>query len=188
MNIKLINIITNIFIHNNSLYKNNFKCILKNNIMLPTLYYFNDKSSIEHIYPKSLLLKKDYDNFHNLYRASAKINNIRSNYKFSDDKNINWIKLNNNNYINHRYKLFNPNDNDKGIISRSLLYMSYQHNYKLFINKNIIYNWCINNKPHINEILHNIYGINIIGHDNPFITYYYHKNYKYFLQNFLNKY
>lgn len=188
MNIKLLNIITNIMLCNN-LLKNNIciqKKILKNNIVFPKLYNINDKSSLEHIYPKSLLLKKDVNDIHNIYCASKKINNIRSNYIFSDETKINWIKINNDNFICHHNKLFNPNNNDKGIISRALLYMTFKHKYKLYINKNTLYKWCINYQPDIKEQLHNIYGLQILGYDNPFITKFYDKNYNQFIVNFLN--
>lgn len=188
MNIKLFNILTNIILHNN-LLKNNIciqKKILKNTLLFPQLYNNNDKSSLEHIYPKSLLLKTHVNDIHNIYCASKKINNLRSNYIFSDVAKINWIKINKDNFICHHYKLFNPCDKDKGIISRALLYMTFKHNYKLYINKNILYKWCINYQPDIKEQLHNIYGLQILGHDNPFITKYYDKNYQKFIVNFLN--
>jgi len=190
MNIKLLNTITNLLLHN-TLLRNNIciqKKILKNEIVFPKLYNIDDKSSLEHIYPKSLLLKKDVNDIHNIFCASKRINNIRSNYIFSDDLSIKWTKINNNNYICHYNKLFNPNNNDKGIISRALLYMTYKHNYKLYINKNILYKWCMNNHPDIKEQLHNVYGLQILGYDNPFITKYYDKNYIKFITNFLNKY
>ena len=152
--------------------------ILKNNILLPTLY--NDKCcsmSIEHIYPKCFLHQRHANDFHNTFRASKSINNLRSNYMFSDEKNIIWEHINNGNYISHKHKLFNPRDSDKGIIARAILYMKYKYNYNLIINKNMLYNWCIKYEPTFKENLHNLNGIKIQGNDNPLISKFYDKNY-----------
>lgn len=167
-------------------YSSNPKNILKNNILLPTLY--NDKygpMSNEHIYPKCFLNKKHYYEFHNIFRASKGINNIRSNYMFSDLKNISWTAINKDNYISHKHKLFNPRNIDKGIIARAILYMNYKYNYKLFVNKHILYNWCLKYEPTIYEKLHNINGFKIQGTNNLFISNFYNKDYIYFLKHVL---
>jgi len=154
------------------------KLILKNNILLPILY--NDKCcsiSIEHIYPKCFLSKEHYYDFHNTFRACKSINNIRSNYMFSDTKNITWININYGNYISHKHKLFKPRDQDKGIIARAILYMSYKYKYKIFMDKHILYNWCLKYEPSIKEQLHNLNGYKIQGNYNIFISKFYDKNY-----------
>ena len=159
------------------------KQILKNNILLPTLY--NDKSeimSIEHVYPKCFLKELHNNDFHNTFRASKFINNLRSNYMFSDIKNISWIHVSNDNYISHKYKLFNPRNTDKGIIARAILYMNYKYDYKIIMCKDIIYKWCINYEPTFKEKLHNFYGYKIQGNYNPFISKFYDKNYIHFLK------
>ena len=152
--------------------------ILKNNILLPTLY--NDKCypmSIEHIYPKCFLNHRHTNDFHNTFRASKNINNLRSNYMYSDVKNITWDHINNGNYISHKHKLFKPRDIDKGVIARAILYMKYKYNYNLLMNKNMLYNWCIKYEPTFKENLHNLNGIKIQGNDNPLISKFYDKNY-----------
>lgn len=162
------------------------KQILKHNTILPTLY--NEKyghMSIEHIYPKCFLIQNHYNDFHNTFRANKVINNIRSNYMFSDIKNISWLYVGNDNYISHKHKLFNPRDIDKGIIARAILYMNYKYNYKFLMNKDILYNWCINYEPDIKEQLHNINGYKLQGNYNPFISKFYDKDYSDFVQYIL---
>jgi endonuclease I len=169
------------------IYKNP-KEILKNNKLLPILYNENSNIiSIEHIYPKCFLNKDHFSDFHNTFRSSKKINNLRSNYMFSDLKNITWIHIHDNNYISHKYKLFNPRDCDKGIIARAMLYMTYQYNYKILMDKRILYNWCMNYKPTIHENLHNFNGKKIQGNFNPFISKFYDKDYDYFVNQIINK-
>jgi hypothetical protein len=167
-------------------YSPNSKHLLKNNILLPTLY--NDKygpMSIEHIYPKCYLNKDHFYDFHNTFRASKCINNIRSNYMYSDIKNITWEYVNNDNYISHKYKLFNPRDIDKGIIARAILYMNYKYDYKLLVNKQILFNWCLKHEPTIKEQLHNLNGFKLQGNYNPFISKFYDKDYICFLKYIL---
>ena len=159
-------------------YFTSSKLLLKNNVLLPTLY--NEKychMSIEHIYPKCFLHHTHTNDFHNTYRASKTINNIRSNYMYSDIKNITWEYVDNDNYISHKHKLFKPRDIDKGVIARAILYMKYKYNYNLLMNKNILYDWCIKYEPTIKEQLHNLNGVQIQGNDNPLISKFYDKNY-----------
>jgi endonuclease I len=162
------------------------KHILKNNILLPTLYNNKYKQiSIEHIYPRCYLKKDHHNDFHNTFIACKSINNIRSNYMYSDIKNITWKHIGYNNYISHEYKLFNPRDDDKGIIARAILYMIYKYNYKILMDKVILYNWCLNNEPSIKEEFHNLNGYKLQGNNNPFISKYYDKDYINFLRYIL---
>lgn len=166
----------------------NSRLLLKNNILLPILY--NDKCnhlSNEHIYPKCFLHTIHTNDFHNIFRASKSINNIRSNYMYSDIKNITWEYINNGNYISHKHKLFKPRDEDKGIIARAILYMKYKYNYNLLMNNNILYNWCLKYEPTIKEQLHNLNGIKIQGNDNPLISKFYDKNYICFINYILEQ-
>jgi endonuclease I len=170
-------------------YSSNPRNILKNNILLPTLY--NDKygpTSNEHIYPKCFLNKDHYHEFHNIFRASKSINNIRSNYMFSDKKNIIWEPINKDNYISHKHKLFNPRNIDKGIIARAILYMNYKYEYDLLVNKEMLYDWCLKYEPTIHEKLHNLNGFKVQGNYNPLISNFYDKNYICFLKNILEIY
>ena len=54
------------------------------------------------VFPKSLMYKRHYNDMHNIFKCDSYINNMRSNYKFVDDYNINsFIRLNEtDNYIN----------------------------------------------------------------------------------------
>jgi hypothetical protein len=163
------------------------KNMLKNNDLLPILY--NNKYnllSIEHVYPKCFLKKEHYNDFHNMFASSKYLNNLRSNYMYSDYKNITWLSIDNDNSISHKYKLFNPRDSDKGIIARAILYMCYEYNYKILMDKNILYNWCIKYQPTISEYLHNKNGYSIQGNNNQFITKYYKKDYYNFVKDFLD--
>lgn len=168
-------------------YYPNKKHLVKNNILLPILYNDNHcPMSIEHIYPKCFLKKDHFDDFHNMFKASKYINNIRSNYMYSDLQNITWQYAYNNNYVCHKYKLFNPRDIDKGIIARAILYMNYKYNYKLLVNKQILFNWCLKYEPNTNEHLHNLNGLIFQGNSNPFISKFYDQDYICFIKNILD--
>lgn len=135
--------------------------------------------SVEHIYPKSLLSKKNEFDMHNLFRTKNYINNMRSNYKFTDKNdekllNNNWIKLESNNYVNKNLKLFIPNEISKGIIARAIMYMAYNFNYnpyKIITPVNLI-KWCIDNPPDEKEIYHNKISMMMQHTSNKFIEEY----------------
>ena len=63
--------------------------------------------------------------------------------------------------------------------------MNYKYNYKLLMNKDILFNWCINYEPTIKEKLHNLNGKHIQGNNNPFISNFYDKNYTQFVKKIL---
>ena len=174
------------FVFNNIKIKNNF--ILNKNF--PTLYYQGDninninninKLSLEHIFPKCYIDKKHHNDLHNIYCANRLINNIRSNFKFIDnndkrflEKNEKWIKIHGLNYINKENRLFIPKNIDKGIISRSILYMCYEYDYKpnKIIDIDTLIDWCFEFKPSIYEKNHNMYVMNKQHKYNKFISYY----------------
>lgn len=151
---------------------------------LPVLYY-NSKNieqlSLEHIFPKCFIDKKHHNDLHNIYTANKLVNNIRSNYKFIDNKDDNfllsndkWIKIHGNNYIDKKNRLFIPKNADKGIISRSILYMCHKYNYspKKVIDVDTLIDWCMEYKPSQFEKNHNIYVYNKQHSDNKFISNY----------------
>jgi len=162
-----------------------FKQIIKNDNLFPILYSKKGPMSLEHIYPKHLLNTSHYNDYHNIFKASKKLNNARSNYIFSDNLDIKWEKLTDDNYISNKYKLFMPREKDRGIIARSILYMSYKYNYKIIMDEKTIINWCLKYKPNIDEYLHNLYITNHCGYENPLISKYYDKNYIYFINNII---
>jgi endonuclease I len=94
-----------------------------------------------------------------------------------DDK---WRKLDEFNYVNTKKKLFIPNNQSKGIISRSIMYMSYNYNYSFskVIDSNNLIDWCLKFPPNKNEYIHNIIVYKYQKNKNKFIDLYHHKNYK----------
>ena len=74
------------------------KCILS--IYNPLIYNINHNHinnsiyTLEHIFPKSYMNKKTYNDMHNIFKCNKEINNYRSNYKFSDFNYINNINYN----------------------------------------------------------------------------------------------
>lgn len=97
---------------------------------------------------------------------------MRSNYKYTDIKDQklldnDWIKLENDNYVNKHDKLFIPNKISKGIIARAIMYLAYNFDYnpyKIITPINLL-KWCIENPPDEKEIYHNKLT-NIIQHTN----------------------
>lgn len=127
--------------------------------------------SIEHIFPRSHIHKKDWNDMHNVIRTVNELNVNRSNYRYTDiithDKN--WIKLNFDNYVNHKQKLFIPNIASRGFISRAILYMckEYDYNHNKIIDKETLLQWfyayppCKYEKYH-NEIIRRLQNTNNI--------------------------
>ena len=166
-----------------SLYLGKNTNVINNNI--------NKMFSIEHVYPRSLLNKQHQYDMHNLFRTTDYLNNMRSNYKFTDkedQKNLNsnnWIKLEYFNYVNKKDKLFIPNDNSKGVIARTLMYLAYNYNYnpyKVISPENLI-KWCLENPPDEKEIFHNKISKLMQENDNKFISEYNGKFYKNTIKN-----
>jgi hypothetical protein len=195
--------IRNNFIFNKKSYSINHS--IKNNILndknMPLLYTNQNKLnntlySIEHIYPISYFKFKNnniiINDMHNLIKTTKFINNARSNYKYSDFKEIiyidnynfniiynnisnnNWKLLDNYNYVNHKKKLFIPNNNSKGFISRAILYISfnYDFDYTKIINTDTLIKWNNRYPPNRNEKYHNYIVNKIQKTDNIFISKY----------------
>jgi hypothetical protein len=148
--------------------------------------------SLEHIYPISFMTNEAKTDMHNLFKTTKYLNNARSNYKFVDHNEYilypnntwftftndvnskNWIKLENDNYVNHKKKLFIPTNESKGIISRSILYITFKYKYKLerIINIDTLISWYLNYPPSNAEKYHNNYVKKIQYTDNKFISSY----------------
>lgn len=171
------------------------KIILEKNPNMPMVYGNNklkDNSiSIEHIFPKSFLYKEHHNDIHNLFLADRYINNKRSNFKFTDDNSLlndkkNWIKLSNN-YINPIKRLFVPYNESKGIIARSILYMSFEYGYQYskIINETILIEWCLKYRPTEHEKFHNEFAFKQQNKLNKFITKYDDLNYYKFIEKTL---
>mgnify|MGYP001074538096 CR=1 FL=1 len=187
--IRLSNIKRSFVIYN--CLSSNIKKDILHNTNMPILYsknnLNNNKYSLEHIYPISYLISnKSKIDMHNLIKTTKYLNNARSNYKYTDFEEINfninnknWIQLENNNYVNHKKKLFIPNNHSKGLISRAILYINDTYFYEInkVINHSTLINWYIYNPPDIYEKYHNNYVKKIQNTDNKFIS-----NYKYYRQ------
>lgn len=137
--------------------------------------------SAEHIYPQCLLDGKQSNDMHNIIKTLNTLNANRSNYKFHEDydiKNKNWVELECNNYVNHKDKVFVPNNDSRGFISRAILYMykEYNCNPKKIIDIEILKKWYYNFSPTIDERYHNDIIKRLQNKNNIFISNYNKKN------------
>jgi len=171
---------------------------IKNNIIHsshnPQIYNINlnkiniyNRPTLEHIFPKCYMNKISFNDMHNIFSCNSFINNQRSNYKFidiNDNEYYNYKKLfininNTDNYYSPKLKLFIPEDSSKGIISRTIMYMSYEYKYKydkIITYQNLI-NWSLDYPPSQQEIYHNNIVFKKQFKRNQFIDLYYKKNY-----------
>lgn len=137
--------------------------------------------SAEHIYPQCLLDGKQSNDMHNIIKTLNTLNANRSNYKFHEDYDIkskNWVELECNNYVNHKDKVFVPNNDSRGFISRAILYMykEYNCNPKKIIDIEILKKWYYNFSPTIDERYHNDIIKRLQNKNNIFISNYNKKN------------
>ena len=137
--------------------------------------------SAEHIYPQCLLDGKQSNDMHNIIKTLNTLNANRSNYKFHEDYDIkskNWVELECNNYVNHKDKVFVPNNDSRGFISRAILYMykEYNCNPQKIIDIEILKKWYYNFSPTIDERYHNDIIKRLQNKNNIFISNYNKKN------------
>ena len=137
--------------------------------------------SAEHIYPQCLLDGKQSNDMHNIIKTLNTLNANRSNYKFREDydtKSKHWLELECNNYVNHKDKVFVPNNDSRGFISRAILYMykEYNCNPKKIIDIEILKKWYYNFSPTIDERYHNDIIKRLQNKNNIFISNYNKKN------------
>lgn len=172
---------------------NSVKTFLEKNPNMPMVYgnklLRNNELSIEHIFPKCYLYKEHHNDIHNLFLADKYINNQRSNFKFTDYDISNdkyWIKLSNN-YVNPTKRLFIPYNESRGIIARSIMYMSFEYGYqyKKIINENLLIEWCLKYRPTEKEKFHNEFAFRYQNKLNKFITKYDDLNYYKFIERTL---
>jgi endonuclease I len=136
----------------------------------------NNVYSAEHIFPRSHLNKKDYNDMHNIIKTLNDLNVNRSNYKYTDtltnDKH--WIQLDFDNFVNHKQKLFIPNTVSRGFISRAILYMSKEYNYIItkIIEKDTLTKWYYTYPPSQSEKYHNEVIKKLQNTNNIFISNY----------------
>jgi endonuclease I len=152
----------------------------------------NNKYTLEHIFPKTYMNKKSFNDIHNIYICNNAINNMRSNYKFTDfhlhNKTVqdDFKRLfNTDNFISNKYKLFIPENESKGIISRSIMYMSYEYKYRYnkIIDTKVLIDWCLNNPPSKEEVFHNHLASIKQFKRNKFIDLFHKRNYKSYVYN-----
>ena len=175
------------------------RSVLIQSVQNPQIYntnlnkLYNNQQTLEHVFPKCFMTKKTYNDMHNIFSCNKHINNIRSNYKYIDCKNKEYydnindfhnIKLTDN-YYSPKLKLFIPEDDSKGIISRAIMYMTYEYKYKYdkIIDYNNLINWCIKYPPTKEEYLHNTIVFKKQYKRNQFIDLYYKKNYIKYISN-----
>lgn len=137
--------------------------------------------SAEHIYPQCLLNIKQSNDMHNIIKTLNTLNANRSNYKFHEDYDLrdkNWLELECNNYVNHKTKIFVPNNDSRGFISRAILYMykEYNCNPHKIIDIEVLKKWYYNFSPTIEERYHNDIIKRLQNKNNIFIANYNKKN------------
>jgi len=149
----------------------------------------SSKPTMEHIFPKCYMNKISHNDMHNIFKCNEYINNLRSNYKYIDFDNINdcnnFSKIaNSNNYIDIKNKLFIPEEESRGIIARTIMYMSYEYKlrYSKVINTSLLIDWCLNYPPIIEEINHNNMVFKKQYKRNKFIDLYNKKNYEKYIK------
>jgi len=136
----------------------------------------NNVYSAEHIFPRSHLHKKDYNDMHNIIKTLNDLNVNRSNYKYTDaitnDKH--WVALDFDNYVNHKQRLFIPNAISRGFISRAVLYMSKEYDYitHKIIDKDTLIKWFYAYPPTQSEKYHNDVIKKMQNTNNMFISNY----------------
>lgn len=164
------------------------KAIINDNMpSLYTSFNFNKMPknrfyTAEHIYPQSYLSDTECKDMHNIIKTINSINVNRSNYKFHDYIDItdkNWKKIEFDNYVNHKLKLFVPNSNSRGFISRAILYMCREYNLKIdkIIDKGTLIKWFYSYSPTSREIYHNDMIKKVQNNNNIFISRYNKKNF-----------
>ena len=174
-------------------YTNVIKKTILHDAKMPSIYlensFFSENDakfknkffSAEHIYPQSLLNNKHTNDMHNIIKTLNTLNVNRSNYMFVEDINIkdkNWVPLDFNNYVNHKNKVFVPNDYSRGFISRAILYMCWEYDYshKKVIDTELLIKWYFQHPPLKEERYHNEIIHRIQRKHNIFITNYFKKN------------
>jgi endonuclease I len=174
-------------------YTNIIKKTILQDAKMPSIYlensFFDEKDakfknkffSAEHIFPQCLLNNKHTNDMHNIVKTLNTLNVNRSNYMFVEDintKDKNWQPLDFDNYVNHKQKIFVPNDYSRGFISRAILYMCWEYNYshKKVIDTELLIKWYFQYPPLKEERYHNEIIHRIQRKHNIFITNYFKKN------------
>ena len=174
-------------------YNNIVKQTILHDAKMPAIYLensiFSEKDarfknkffSAEHIFPQCLLNNKHTNDMHNIVKTLNNLNVNRSNYMYVEDvkrKDKNWAELDFGNYVNHKAKVFAPNDYSRGFISRAILYMCWEYNYnhKKVIDTDLLIKWYFQYPPLKEERYHNEIIHRIQRKHNIFITNYFKKN------------
>jgi hypothetical protein len=191
----LITITSNMRFVRGFAYTNIIKKTILQDTKMPSIYlensFFGDTDpkfknkffSAEHIFPQSLLNNKHTNDMHNIIKTLNTLNVNRSNYMFVENtkvnmKDKNWVELDFGNYVNHKNKVFVPNDYSRGFISRAILYMCWEYDYshKKVIDTDLLIKWYFQHPPLKEERYHNEIIHRIQRKHNIFITNYFKKN------------
>ena len=146
--------------------------------------------SAEHIFPQCQLDNKHRNDMHNIIKTTNTLNVNRSNYMYVDREAVSasatatatndkhWVALDFGNYVNHKAKVFSPNDYSRGFISRAILYMcwEYDYNHRKVIDTDLLIKWYFEYPPLKEERYHNEIIHRIQRKHNIFITNYCKKN------------
>lgn len=162
---------------------------------MPTVYVAKDLGdsqipknifSLEHIYPQSMLNHKHSNDMHNVVRTMDVFNNCRSNYAYTEqiDGKL-CTKLSFGNFVNHKKKLFVPNESSRGFIARALLYMQkeYGYDYSKLIKKETLSKWFYAYPPSTDEKYHNAMVHSFQYTNNDFISKYKSKQTRTYVNN-----
>lgn len=132
--------------------------------------------SMEHIFPRSLIKSEHVNDMHNIVKTINNLNIQRSNYKYEDikDDDNGWSDLEFDNCVNHKKRLFIPNQASRGFISRAIMYMCKEYKYKInkVIDKDTLIKWYFDNPPSKYERYHNNIVKKLQNKNNVFISNY----------------
>jgi len=161
--------------------------IISNTTPVIYTYLSSNKFNFEHVYPKCYMNKKHRNDMHNIFKSDIYINNVRSNYKYIDHNDREFKLYNHSfeqlyktdNYVSSKLALFVPDNNSKGLIARTIMYMTYKYNYdyKKVIDIDNLINWYFKYPPTKYEYAHNNLVAQVQKNRNSFIDMHGHKKY-----------
>ena len=141
--------------------------LLRTCVLFPILYgnICRNMMSLEHVVPKCYISKEAGKDLHNIYGTSIYYNLKRKNYNYQNLQNSDKT------IICNSKKIISPRISDRGVIARSILYMSdkYTIDSRFYINMTEIIDWNTRYKPTIEEYIHNEYVYRKQGNINKFI-------------------
>ncbi len=184
------------FIKHTYLNYDKIKTIMNKHLFILPIYHDKlENLNIEHLWCKQWIKEEKNISFllndlHHLYPANSYINALRKHYKFNELKknkndNILYInkegKITNYDYyyckINKEKELFEPPNESKDIIVRSLIYLMFRypeltlHKISNILPNHLFLEWFYKNKVQYEELLRNEYVNYYQKNKNIFISY-----------------